>query len=82
MWTKDVKPGRDLEHLGLITARLARIVLYQKIARGEAQLRAAGIDAKLLTAFRAAALKEVRLKRKPVRVSPDVVFTSRGKMDF
>lgn len=82
MWTKDLRPGRGLEKLGLIAARLARIVLYQKLGRGEAQLRAAGIDANIVNAFKAQALRENVQFTQKIKEAPEVKFTRKGRTDF
>ncbi len=82
MWTKDLGPGRGLEKLGMITARLARIALYQKLERGEAQLKAAGIDAEILKAFKAQAPRDAVQFTQETKEAPEVKFTNKGRTDF
>lgn len=41
-----------LKNLSFLTARLLRITTYQKLLRGEAQLRSTGVPADITSAYR------------------------------
>jgi hypothetical protein len=42
-WRRNVQGFQNIQELGFLTARLLRLTTYTKLARGEAQLRAAGV---------------------------------------
>jgi hypothetical protein len=49
-----------LNNLSLLTSRLIRLGAYAQLERGEAQIRAAGVPADLISAYRNFAYEESR----------------------
>ncbi len=58
----------QLQALGLLTARLLRLLVHQKVKRGDAQLQSGGIDSKL-SALYAQHAKHAKISL-PVLVPP------------
>lgn len=77
MWKRNVGPNRKLESLGKLAIRLARIAAYQQLMRGETQLRAGGLDVSLREAYKAKAIKTIRVSKRRTR-KPNVVFVNKG----
>lgn len=55
---KDFRGLSHLETLSLLTARLLRLTLFEKLSRGEAQLQASGFEVNLKTPFKKWAKEE------------------------
>ena len=51
-WHQGLQDGRLLRNLSFLTVRLMRIATYQKVARGEAQLKSYGLPAELTAGYR------------------------------
>lgn len=77
MWHHNIGPSKGLETLGQIATRLVRILVYQKLLRGETQLRAEGLDFSFKDSFNAQAVKTVRVSKRRTR-KPSVTFIQRG----
>ncbi len=51
-WQHGPQDLTKLEQLGLATARLMRLLVFQKISRGESQLRANGLSTNLTDLYK------------------------------
>lgn len=82
MWITNIRPGKDFEKLGLIVTRLARIVLYQKIARANTQLKATGIPQDLVFPLMdTIPVNSSQNKPKQLK-TPEVQILTKGRSDF
>lgn len=52
-WHNGPQDLTKLQQLGQATARLMRLLVFQKIARGESQLRASGLETNLTELYKA-----------------------------
>lgn len=52
-WQNGPQDLTKLQQLGLATARLMRLLVFQKITRGESQLRAGGFNSDLTSIYKA-----------------------------
>ncbi len=50
-WRHGPQDLNQLQALGILTARLLRLLVHQKVKRGDAQLLAGGIDANLANLY-------------------------------
>jgi hypothetical protein len=64
MWNHGFTNSPGLEKLGIMTIRLMRMVLYDKLQCNQTQLRALGIENDMAEAFKAETIKEIVKTRK------------------
>jgi len=81
MWKNGFTGSPGLEKLGIMTIRLARMVLYNKLQCGQTQLRAIGIENDIGDSFKAASIKDIveeraapKEKKVKIVVSPRSTF--------
>lgn len=59
-WQSGPQDLKNLATLGNLTARLLRLVLFEKLSVGEAQLKSYGIDASITPLYKEFALNETK----------------------
>ena len=78
MWISKFPGPPGLEKLGIMTVRLARLVLYNKLQRGQAQLQALGIENDIADSFKAESIKEIVKEREKLKKGTVKFITTRG----
>ena len=59
-WKRNLQNHSQIQELGFLTARLLRLTAFTKLARGEAQLRAAGVPANFSIVYKDYLKNELR----------------------
>jgi hypothetical protein len=83
-WVNGIAPPLGLQKLGIIAARLGRLVTYQMVARGAAQLKAQGFEDadKLTEAYKEHVVRTTPMIREALsNEKAKVHFISKGE-DF
>jgi hypothetical protein len=83
-WANGIAPPLGLQKLGVIAARLGRLVTYQIVARGAAQLKAQGFEEadKLTEVYKEHVIRTTPMIREVLlEEKPTVIFVSNGE-DF
>lgn len=83
-WINGIAPPLGLQKLGIIAARLGRLVTYQMVARGAAQLKAQGFEDadKLTEAYKEHVVRTTPMIREALsNEKAKVHFISKGE-DF
>ena len=80
-WRKNSQSMTQLQELGALTVRLLRLEAFEKLSRGEAQLRTAGAPVDLTGAYREFINHEVNVA-KPTADNSLQLLKITGKSEF